>query len=90
MIFISFRFQFLSWENISFSVHLLYQLIWLIFYGYVSELRPYFDLFADIVMLQDSWQEHRVLYALSGESRGNLIYGMRAFRLATLFFLPAC
>lgn len=59
-------FKFCSWENLTFSQMVLGELLWQIAYSYSYELKPYLDLFLQILLIEDSWQEHRLLSALSG------------------------
>jgi len=58
--------QFCSWENPTFSHSVLYELLWQIAFAYTHELRPYLQLLLSMLMLEDSWQQHRILKALRG------------------------
>ena len=43
------------------------ELLWQVAYSYTYELRPYLDLLLQMLLLEDSWQNHRILNALKGE-----------------------
>ncbi|XP_071440611.1 ubiquitin carboxyl-terminal hydrolase 9X isoform X2 [Hetaerina americana] len=58
--------QFCSWENPHFSRTVLSELLWQIAYTYCHELRHIMDLFLSMLMLEDSWQTHRIHNALKG------------------------
>ncbi|XP_076338950.1 ubiquitin carboxyl-terminal hydrolase 9X-like isoform X1 [Tachypleus tridentatus] len=58
--------KFCSWENPHFSSVVLSELLWQIAYSYTYELRPYLDLLLHILLLEDSWQNHRIHNALKG------------------------
>ncbi|XP_030838236.1 probable ubiquitin carboxyl-terminal hydrolase FAF-X isoform X3 [Strongylocentrotus purpuratus] len=58
--------KFCSWENPNFTLVVLGELLWQVAYSYTYELRPYMDLLLQILLLQDSWQNHRILNALKG------------------------
>ena len=63
--------QFCSWENPNFTLVVLGELLWQVAYSYTYELRPYMDLLLQILLLQDSWQNHRILNALKGQRSFN-------------------
>ncbi|CAF0895252.1 unnamed protein product, partial [Didymodactylos carnosus] len=57
--------KFLLWENIDVTIIVLNEIIGLLtFYSY--DLRTHFDALLLVLMLEDSWQETRLLYALRG------------------------
>lgn len=58
--------QYCSWENPHFSSVVLSELLWQIAYSYTYELRPYLDLLLHMLLLEDSWQTHRIHNALKG------------------------
>ncbi|MCL4118408.1 UNVERIFIED_CONTAM: hypothetical protein GTU68_037864, partial [Idotea baltica] len=58
--------KFCCWENPMFSSTVLSELLWQIAYAYTYELRPYFDLLLHMLLLEDSWQDHRIHNALKG------------------------
>ncbi|XP_074657837.1 ubiquitin carboxyl-terminal hydrolase 9X-like [Tubulanus polymorphus] len=58
--------RFCSWENPHFSSTVLCELLWQVAYSYTYELRPYLDLLLQILLLEDSWQNHRIHNALKG------------------------
>ncbi|GFU01705.1 probable ubiquitin carboxyl-terminal hydrolase FAF-X [Nephila pilipes] len=58
--------KFCSWENPHFSSMVLNELLWQISYSYTYELRPYLDFLLHMMLLEDSWQNHRIHNALKG------------------------
>lgn len=60
-------FKFCCWENPNFSSQVLTELLWQIAYSYAYELRPHLDLLLQILLIEDSWQEHRIHNALKGK-----------------------
>ncbi|CAH1782281.1 unnamed protein product [Owenia fusiformis] len=58
--------RFCSWENPHFSSTVLSELLWQVAYSYTYELRPYLDLLLQMLLLDDSWQNHRIHNALKG------------------------
>ncbi|XP_077891537.1 ubiquitin carboxyl-terminal hydrolase 9X-like isoform X7 [Ictidomys tridecemlineatus] len=58
--------RFCSWENPQFSSTVLSELLWQVSYSYTYELRPYLDLLLQILLIEDSWQTHRIHNALKG------------------------
>lgn len=58
--------KFCCWENPLFSSVVLSELLWQIAYSYTYELRPYLDLLLHMLLLEDSWQNHRIHNALKG------------------------
>lgn len=62
-------FKFLSWENPSFSFNLLNELLCQIAYAYAYELKPHLDLLLHMLLIEDSWQTHRIHNSLKGNHR---------------------
>uniref|UniRef100_H2QZC4 Ubiquitin specific peptidase 9, Y-linked n=1 Tax=Pan troglodytes TaxID=9598 RepID=H2QZC4_PANTR len=58
--------RFCSWENPQFSSTVLSELLWQVAYSYTYELWPYLDLLLQILLIEDSWQTHRIHNALKG------------------------
>ncbi|XP_060232828.1 probable ubiquitin carboxyl-terminal hydrolase FAF-X isoform X1 [Meriones unguiculatus] len=58
--------RFCCWENPQFSSSLLSELLWRVTYSYTYELRPHLDLLLQIILIEDSWQTHRIHNALKG------------------------
>jgi len=58
--------RFCCWENPHFSSSVLSELLWHVAYSYTYELRPHLDLLLHMLLLEDSWQTHRILNALKG------------------------
>ena len=58
--------RFCCWENPHFSSMVLSEILWLIAYSYACNLKPYLDLLHHILIMKDSWQEHRIHNALRG------------------------
>ncbi|KAK0096487.1 hypothetical protein PV326_005319 [Microctonus aethiopoides] len=58
--------QYLCWENPHISRTALSELLWHIGFAYTHELRHYTDLLLAMLLLEDSWQTHRVHNALKG------------------------
>ncbi|XP_052826881.1 probable ubiquitin carboxyl-terminal hydrolase FAF-X, partial [Octopus bimaculoides] len=58
--------RFCSWENPHFSSTVLSELLWQVAYSYTYELKPYLELLFQMLMLDDSWQNHRIHNALKG------------------------
>ncbi|OWF40886.1 probable ubiquitin carboxyl-terminal hydrolase FAF-X isoform X2 [Mizuhopecten yessoensis] len=58
--------RFCCWENPHFSSTVLSELLWQVAYSYTYELRPYLDLLLQMLLLEDSWQNHRIHNALKG------------------------
>ncbi|XP_071839115.1 ubiquitin carboxyl-terminal hydrolase 9X-like isoform X3 [Apostichopus japonicus] len=58
--------RFCCWEHPQFSLLVLGELLWQIAFAYTYELRPYLDLLRQILMMEDSWQQHRIINALRG------------------------
>ncbi|XP_059944215.1 probable ubiquitin carboxyl-terminal hydrolase FAF-X isoform X5 [Mesoplodon densirostris] len=58
--------RFCCWENPQFSSTVLSELLWQVAYSYTYELRPYLDLLLEILLIEDSWQTHRIHNSLKG------------------------
>ena len=58
--------KYCSWENPHFSSTVLSELLWQVAYSYTYELRPYLDMLLQMLLLEDSWQNHRIHNALKG------------------------
>lgn len=59
--------QYCCWENPHLSRTVLYELLWQIGFAYTHELRHHTDLLLAILLMEDSWQTHRVHNALKGK-----------------------
>lgn len=60
--------QFTCWENASWSRAALAELLWQLTYAYIHDLKRHSDAFLSILLLEDSWQNHRIHNALKGVS----------------------
>lgn len=58
--------QFVCWENPHMSRTVLSELLWQIAFAYCHELRHYMDLLLGMLLMEDSWQTHRIHNALKG------------------------
>lgn len=58
--------QFCSWENPHFSRDLLSESLWQITYAYCQDLTHHLDLLLHLLLMEDSWQTHRIHNALQG------------------------
>lgn len=58
--------QYCCWENPHFSRTVLSELLWQIAFAYCHELRHHIDLLLGVIMMEDSWQTHRLHNALKG------------------------
>lgn len=58
--------RYCCWENPHFSVAVLSQLLWHVSYAYTHELRPFLDLLLQVLTIEDSWQNQRIINALKG------------------------
>ncbi|XP_074025512.1 ubiquitin carboxyl-terminal hydrolase 9X isoform X2 [Leptinotarsa decemlineata] len=56
--------QFCSWENPHFSRVVLSELLWQIAYAYCQELRHHIEILLSILLIEDSWQTHRIHNAI--------------------------
>lgn len=59
--------QYCCWENPHLSRTVLSELLWQIGFAYTHELRHHTDLLLAILLMEDSWQTHRVHNALKGK-----------------------
>ena len=59
--------QFLCWENPHFSRMVLSELLWNVGFAYTNELKHHTDLLLEMLLMEDSWQMHRVHNALKGK-----------------------
>ncbi|XP_058833231.1 probable ubiquitin carboxyl-terminal hydrolase FAF isoform X2 [Topomyia yanbarensis] len=60
--------QYCSWENPHFSRSLLAELLWHCGYAYWHEMRHHTELLLHILLIEDSWQNHRIHNAILGIS----------------------
>ncbi|KAF4521158.1 hypothetical protein B566_EDAN017868 [Ephemera danica] len=58
--------QFCCWENPHFSRSVLAELLWQVAYAYCHELRHHMELLLAVLLIEDSWQTHRIHNALKG------------------------
>ncbi|XP_014217217.1 probable ubiquitin carboxyl-terminal hydrolase FAF-X isoform X3 [Copidosoma floridanum] len=58
--------QYCCWENPHFSRIVLSELLWHISFAYTHELKHHTDLLLEMLLMDDSWQMHRVHNALKG------------------------
>ncbi|KAJ8679779.1 hypothetical protein QAD02_015566 [Eretmocerus hayati] len=58
--------QYCCWENPHFSRTVLSELLWQIGFAYTHELKHHTDLLLEMLLMEDSWQMHRVHNALKG------------------------
>ncbi|XP_070258877.1 ubiquitin carboxyl-terminal hydrolase 9X isoform X2 [Myotis yumanensis] len=58
--------RFCCWENPQFSSTVISELLWQVAYSNTYELHPYLDLLLQILLIEDSWQTHRIHNALKG------------------------
>ena len=58
--------QYCSWENPQFSRAILIELLWQCGYAYWHDMRHHTELLLNILLMEDSWQSHRVHNALLG------------------------
>lgn len=67
--------QYCSWENPHFSRTVLLELLWQIAFAYCQELRHHMELLLSVLLIEDSWQTHRIHNALKGlpEERDGLL-----------------
>lgn len=63
--------QYCCWENPHLSRTVLSELLWQIGFAYTHELRHHTDLLLAILLMEDSWQTHRVHNALKGKFEQN-------------------
>ncbi|KAH8232660.1 hypothetical protein KR032_011344 [Drosophila birchii] len=67
--------QYCSWENPHFSRGVLTELLWQCGFAYCHDMRHHTDLLLNILLIDDSWQHHRIHNALNGvaEEREGLL-----------------
>ncbi|XP_017872976.1 PREDICTED: probable ubiquitin carboxyl-terminal hydrolase FAF isoform X2 [Drosophila arizonae] len=67
--------QYCSWENPHFSRAVLTELLWQCGFAYCHDMRHHTDLLLNILLIEDSWQHHRIHNALNGvaEEREGLL-----------------
>ncbi|XP_018561344.1 probable ubiquitin carboxyl-terminal hydrolase FAF-X isoform X3 [Anoplophora glabripennis] len=58
--------QFCSWENPHFSRNVLSELLWQIAFAYCQELRHHIEILLSVLLIEDSWQTHRIHNAIKG------------------------
>ncbi|CAG5097169.1 Similar to Usp9x: Probable ubiquitin carboxyl-terminal hydrolase FAF-X (Mus musculus) [Cotesia congregata] len=58
--------QYCCWENPHLSRTVLSELLWQIGFAYTHELRHHMDLLLSMLLMEDSWQTHRIHNALKG------------------------
>ncbi|XP_030747882.1 probable ubiquitin carboxyl-terminal hydrolase FAF-X isoform X2 [Sitophilus oryzae] len=58
--------QFCSWENPQFSKTVLSELLWQIAFAYCQELRHHIEILLYVLLIEDSWQSHRIHNAIKG------------------------
>lgn len=61
--------QYCSWENPQFSQALLTELLWHCSFAYWHDMRHHTELLLHILLIDDSWQHHRIHNALMGKSK---------------------
>ncbi|XP_070500116.1 probable ubiquitin carboxyl-terminal hydrolase FAF isoform X3 [Chironomus tepperi] len=79
--------QYCSWENPQFSQALLTELLWHCGFAYWHDMRHHTDLLLHILLIEDSWQHHRIHNALIDREglletiqRNRLNYQKRAYQ----------
>lgn len=67
--------QYCSWENPQFSHLILTELMWQSGYAYWHDMRHHTELLLQVLLMEDSWQSHRIHNALLGvaEERDGLL-----------------
>lgn len=67
--------QYCCWENPVFSRNVLVELLWQCGFTYWHDLRHHTDMLLNILVMEDSWQNHRIHNALLGvaEEREGLL-----------------
>lgn len=59
--------QYCSWENPHFSRTLLAELLWHCGYAYWHNMRHHTELLLQLLLIEDSWQHHRIHNAIMGK-----------------------
>lgn len=82
--------QFICWEHSGWSRVALAELLWQMAYAYCHELRRHSDALAAILLLEDSWQQHRIhnaikvsVYSFNGREHFFSCFGSLHKRIAT-------
>lgn len=65
--------QYCSWENPQFSQALLTELLWHCGFAYWHDMRHHTELLLHILLMEDSWQHHRIHNALMGKLGQKLV-----------------
>lgn len=65
--------QYCSWENPQFSQALLTELLWHCGFAYWHDMRHHTELLLHILLMEDSWQHHRIHNALMGKLGWKLV-----------------
>lgn len=67
--------QYCCWENPMFSRNVLIELLWECGFAYWHDVRHHTDMLLNILLIEDSWQNHRIHNALLGvaEDREGLL-----------------
>lgn len=60
--------QFLCWEHAGWSRIALAELLWQMAYAYCHELRRHSDALTALLLMEDSWQQHRIHNVIKGVS----------------------
>ncbi|XP_063547239.1 probable ubiquitin carboxyl-terminal hydrolase FAF-X isoform X2 [Cydia strobilella] len=60
--------QFLCWEHAGWSRMALAELLWQMAYAYCHELRRHSDALTALLLMEDSWQHHRIHNVIKGVS----------------------
>ncbi|XP_072935903.1 probable ubiquitin carboxyl-terminal hydrolase FAF isoform X3 [Epargyreus clarus] len=60
--------QFMCWEHAGWSRMALAELLWQMAYAYCHELRRHADALTALLLMEDSWQQHRIHNAIKGVS----------------------
>lgn len=80
--------QYCCWENPHLSRTVLSELLWQIGFAYTHELRHHTDLLLAILLMEDSWQTHRVHNALKGEFEWKILSCCRVNAIYKLVSSP--
>lgn len=76
--------QYCSWENPQFSHLILTELMWQCGYAYWHDMRHHTELLLQVLLMEDSWQSHRIHNALLGvaEERDGLLDTIQRSKLS--------
>lgn len=69
-------FQFLSWENPTFSQVLLAEILGRVSYSYTTELKTFLEILVSLLRIEDSWQIQRISNALKGTFTKNTLINL--------------